>query len=387
MAAPLLFWVRPREVLWHTAAINPLFLFSGEYRLDPILNRLSESYAAARSTEELTRPLLEMLSEVTGLESTYLTSIDLERNVQHVCFARNAGDMTIPEGLTVPWGDTLCKRALDEGRMFTDQVGDCWGDSEAARALGIQTYLSTPVRSGSGALLGTLCGASADRRSVDERAVTFLRLFSTLAGSFLEREQLLERLQAANRQLARHAMTDTLTGLLNRRALFETLSLLIASARAEHRSVLVMMVDLDHFKQINDTHGHQCGDLFLQAIGQRLQSAVRDADTLARIGGDEFVVVGLGPPLVSRPSGSHCVDDREASQAVQACRQRLLEATVGRFVLGEYVLDYAGVSVGGVALDPVDLDPDEALRLADSHMYEDKRARRQRASVARVVNG
>lgn len=355
--------------------------------MDPILNRLSESYAAARSTEELTRPLLEMLSEVTGLESTYLTSIDLERNVQHVRFARNAGDMTIPEGLAVPWEDTLCRRALDEGRMFTDHVSACWGDSEAARQLGIETYLSTPVHSGSGALLGTLCGASADRRSVDERAMTYLRLFSTLAGNFLEREQLLERLQDANRQLARHAMTDTLTGLLNRRALFEALSRLIVTAGDERRSVLVMMIDLDRFKQINDTYGHQCGDLFLQAIGQRLQSAVREEDTLARIGGDEFVAVGLGPSLVTGDSGSRCLNDRDASRAVQTCRQRLLDATVGRFALGEHVLDYAGVSVGGVALDPHSLDPDEALCLADERMYEDKRARRQRAGSARTANG
>ncbi|WP_428852294.1 sensor domain-containing diguanylate cyclase [Imbroritus primus] len=352
--------------------------------MDPLLNRLSESYAAARSTEELTRPLLEMLSEVTGLESTYLTSIDLDRNVQHVRFARNTGDMTIPEGLTVPWEDTLCKRALDEERMFTDHVAACWGDSDAARQLGIQTYLSTPVRSVSGALLGTLCGASADRRSVDERAVKLLRLFSTLVGNFLERELLLDHLQAANRQLAHHAMTDTLTGLPNRRALFETLSQLIMRARAECRSVLVVMIDLDHFKQINDTYGHQCGDLFLREIGQRLQAAVRQTDMLARIGGDEFAVVGLGPRFTAAAAAEGpCIEHSEARAALQACRQRLLGTTIGEFVLGDHVVAYAGASVGGVILNPDDLDPDRALCHADERMYADKRLRRHGQALAR----
>ena len=132
--------------------------------LDALLARLTSTVPVARNLDQLTRPLLEMLGSITGLESTYLTTIDLRAGEQHVLIARNTGAMTIPEGLTVAWSDTLCKRALDENRPFTDDVCGIWGDSDAARALGIQTYVSTPVRTDDGALYGTLCAASSQRR-------------------------------------------------------------------------------------------------------------------------------------------------------------------------------------------------------------------------------
>lgn len=67
-------------------------------------------------------------------------------------------------GLAVSCADTLCKRALDEGQPFTSNVFDCWGDSEAAKALGIETYFSIPVRLGDKSLFGTLCAASTQSR-------------------------------------------------------------------------------------------------------------------------------------------------------------------------------------------------------------------------------
>ena len=128
--------------------------------MDQILSILSETIPKARTLEQLTRPLLTLLSKVTGMESTYLTTIDTEAGVQRIEFARNVGEMVIPEGLVVPWADTLCKRALDENRMYSDNVTECWGDSEAAAALGIRTYVSAPIRSLDGRVLGTVCAAS-----------------------------------------------------------------------------------------------------------------------------------------------------------------------------------------------------------------------------------
>ncbi|GAB3252492.1 sensor domain-containing diguanylate cyclase [Chitinimonas naiadis] len=334
--------------------------------MDPILAQLSSAVPAAHSLEQLTRPLLEMLGRITGLESTYLTVIDLEHDVQHVRYARNTGSMTIPEGLSVPWGDTLCKRALDEGRMFTDDVASCWGDSDAARLLGIQTYVSTPVRGGEGNLLGTLCAASSEQHGLAPGAEAILRLFSSLVGTFIEREKLVEQLQASNAQLLTYAMTDALTGLPNRRALFGELQRMLAQARREHASVLVAVIDLDGFKRINDTLGHQIGDRFLQEMSRRLSSTLRSSDMLGRMGGDEFILIAPGP------------SNDEALGAAQILQERIAAATVGRFSLGEQVLDYTGASVGAVAVDPEGSNADEAVRLADAQMYEVKRARKQR---------
>ncbi len=106
--------------------------------MDQLLSILCETVPKAQTVEQLTRPLLTLLNRVTGMESTYLTTIDLDQGVQRVEFARNAGDMTIPEGLVVPWEDTLCKRALDENRLYSDNVAECWGDSKPPRLWGFE---------------------------------------------------------------------------------------------------------------------------------------------------------------------------------------------------------------------------------------------------------
>lgn len=333
--------------------------------MDTLLTQLSSSVSSARTLEDLTRPMLEMLEAVTGLESTYLTRIDLEHGLQHILYARNVRRLQIPEGLAVPWGDTLCKRALDEGRVYTDNVAECWGDSDAARELGIQTYVSTPVRTDSGGLYGTLCAASAERQPLPANATNVLGLFARLIGHQVEREQLFQRLSAANAELATHAATDALTGLPNRRAFLEGLRRMLAQGQRDGTGVLVAFVDLDGFKKINDLHGHETGDDFLVAIARRLHDTLRAGDLLARLGGDEFVVVGPGPALAGG----------ESPAAADALGQRVAAATVGDFHLGTVRIGYEGASVGAVSVDPRFTTAEEALRLADAAMYLDKRGR------------
>ena len=187
--------------------------------MDRLLAQLSQSLEGARSLDQLVRPLLDMLQTVTGLESAYLTEIDEVAGEQHILYSHNRGALQMPEGLTVPWNDTLCKRALEEGRTQCDDVPDRWGDSEAAAALGLQTYVSVPVRTGDGALFGTLCAASAERHVLDTDSENVLRLFSRLIAYHVERERLIDQLRRANSELATSALSDPLTGLPNRRSL------------------------------------------------------------------------------------------------------------------------------------------------------------------------
>lgn len=334
--------------------------------MSEILAQLSQSVSAARSVEELTRPLLEMLEAVTGLESTYLTFIDEAQGVQHVLYARNSSTMQIPEGLTVPWHDTLCKRALDEGRTFTDDVAGCWGDSQAARELNIRTYVSTPVRMGDGTLYGTLCAASASSHARTPEGERILTLFAYLIGQQVEREQLIQKLLSANQQLATVAATDPLTGLPNRRALVEALERMFAHGLRQQMGVQIAFIDLDGFKAINDTHGHEVGDQLLMAIAQRLQGLLRAEDMAARLGGDEFVVASLS---------AHTGQAAEAAQ--EALAQRIAQATQGHFDLPGATLDYTGPSVGVVTIAPDrNHRVEDALRLADQTMYRVKLARR-----------
>lgn len=354
--------------------------------LDALLARLTSTVPVARNVEQLTRPLLDMLGTVTGLESTYLTTIDLKAGEQHVLLARNAGTMTIPEGLTVAWSDTLCKRALDAGRMSTSDVADCWGDSDAARQLGIQTYVSAPVRDDGGALLGTLCAASAQRRKIPPEAESLLRLFSTLVSQFLQRERLVADLRAANEQLTSYALSDALTGLPNRRALFDELQRQLQRATREGSCVLLGCIDLDGFKAVNDQLGHHRGDLFLREMAQRLSLELRGSDMLARMGGDEFVVVGPGVNVGALPKPEGALFERgEPLQAARTLEQRAALASVGRFELDGRSLQYAGASVGVVALDPAGMTVEQALQHADDRMYQIKRARRRDIVVPAVI--
>ena len=274
--------------------------------MDPLLSRLSDSLASARSLEDLTRPLLEMLEEVTRMESTYLTRIDFQQSLQHVLYARNSRQLEIPEGLAVPWGDTLCRRALQEGRFFTQDVPACWGDSEAAASLGIQTYVSVPVNLSDGVVFGTLCAASSKAAHLPQHAEKVLRLFAKLIAQQVEREQLLQALQQRNAQLTEMALVDSLTGVPNRRALYQELERLLAWARRSGRSVMVAYVDLDDFKPINDQYGHEAGDALLCAVARQLQAVCRESDYLARMGGRRIRVHRPGPGHRSGRHRGHC---------------------------------------------------------------------------------
>ena len=191
---------------------------------------IADSVASARTLEDLVRPLLEVLEAFTGMESTYLTAVDEDAGVQHVLYARNTRQLQIPERLVVPWNDTLCKRALDEGRAYTDDVPACWGDSDAARQLGIQTYVSTPVRLEDGTLYGTLCAASARSLPLGDDAERALR-FRKPSGEGIEplalrllgkgyRHQIRDRPRTLRREV-RHVDRQRLPGDVGRRVVGE----------------------------------------------------------------------------------------------------------------------------------------------------------------------
>ncbi|WP_043879316.1 GGDEF domain-containing protein [Azorhizobium caulinodans] len=331
---------------------------------DLVLARLSETVSSARSLEELTRPLLELLELITGLESTFLTRIDFAAGIQNVLFSRNSSTLHLPETLSVPWGDTLCKRALAEQCPYADDVSTRWGDSEAARVLGIETFTSTPVYLEGGSLYGTLCAASCDRKPISSDGQHVLRLFSALIAQQIQQDQLMQELRRANAQLAAYSFTDALTGLPNRRFILDELQRMMAQAARSGQNLIVAFIDLDGFKAINDAHGHDAGDAFLIEVGRRLSLGLRAGDVLGRLGGDEFVMVGFTAP------------GEPGRAPADATRQRLTALIEGHYELGRWRIDYEGASIGVIEAEPGESAPEEILRRADALMYETKKARR-----------
>ena len=328
---------------------------------DFILARVSQTLANEHSLETLVRQLLEMLELVTRMESTYLTRIDFDAQRQHIMYAHNSSEMQIPEGFSVPWNDSLCKRALDDRCIFSNDVAERWRSCLAAQDLGIATFFSIPVRLTDGSLFGTLCATSRERQPYNIEGEQVMNLFANLISHYVEKETLVQQLRAANVALEMHSYTDELTGLPNRRSLFKHLAAQFSQAREQQRSVLLIFIDLDDFKAINDRFGHPCGDSFLIQIGERLAARVRSGDIVGRLGGDEFLIVGPGP------------DSADQQEYIAALRQAL----AGIYFLGEHRINYPGASFGVIEADPWQIDVELALRAADEAMYQDKQSRRQ----------
>ncbi|MGK3044833.1 sensor domain-containing diguanylate cyclase [Klebsiella michiganensis] len=328
---------------------------------DFILARVSQTLANEHSLETLVRQLLEMLELVTRMESTYLTRIDFDAQRQHIMYAHNSSEMQIPEGFSVPWNDSLCKRALDDRCISSNDVAERWRSCLAAQDLGIATFFSIPVRLTDGSLFGTLCATSRARQPYNIEGEQVMNLFANLISHYVEKETLVQQLRAANVALEMHSYTDELTGLPNRRSLFKHLAAQFSQAREQQRSVLLIFIDLDDFKAINDRFGHPCGDSFLIQIGERLAARVRSSDIVGRLGGDEFLIVGPGP------------DSADQQEYIAALRQAL----AGIYFLGEHRINYPGASFGVIEADPWQIDVELALRAADEAMYQDKQSRRQ----------
>ena len=132
---------------------------------------------------------------------------------------------------------------------------------------------------------------TADKPSFNEADAEFAETVIRSAMTALHRAHSMELTKADNERLEALAHIDPLTQLLNRRALTVNLVAELERVRRYNAPLTVLMIDVDHFKLVNDTHGHIAGDLVLEELGLVLQRAVRSVDTVARYGGEEFVVV------------------------------------------------------------------------------------------------
>jgi diguanylate cyclase (GGDEF)-like protein len=189
----------------------------------------------------------------------------------------------------------------------------------------------------------------------DGRVVAISRLPMPGGGWVATHEDITERRRAEAR-IAHLAHHDALTDLPNRALLRERLEEAIAAMRQGGRPLAVLMLDLDRFKEVNDSLGHPIGDALLKTVTQRLSGCVREMDTIARLGGDEFAIV---------------VRTSEPATESVSIAQRILQVIEAPFDLdGHHVI--VGTSIG-IALAPSDgEDPDQLLKNADLALYRAK---------------
>ncbi len=175
-----------------------------------------------------------------------------------------------------------------------------------------------------------------------------------------------------NNQLAaeRLAYFDTLTGLPNRRAFLDRMAEAVERCRKTDGRGALLFIDLDNFKSLNDTQGHDVGDKYLKQVAQRLGAAIGEAGTVARIGGDEFVIVIEAIGGDSEAAAAHAVS---VGHGITAAMRRNFEI--------DAIRHHASASIGIVVFDGLSATPEEILKHADLAMYEAKSAGRDGLSL------
>ncbi len=255
---------------------------------------------AEESFDRLTR----LAAKLTGAPVTFMTLLESDRDFYKSTFGMGE-PLSAVRQLT---GRSFCHHALVSGGVLVlEDVSDMpvFRDVPTVAALGVRAYIGIPLKTEDGQVLGSFCAIDFKPKKWTEQDIEVLvelaysamrevRLRKALNDAEDFNQQLLEQLQkvdALNKALGQLATTDPLTGVRNRRAFDHSLALELALVERRHTPLSLLMIDIDHFKQINDQFGHETGDKVLSAIAKLLGVCARAIDLVARVGGEEFAVI------------------------------------------------------------------------------------------------
>ncbi|MEQ1885828.1 MAG: HD domain-containing phosphohydrolase [Bryobacteraceae bacterium] len=323
--------------------------------------------AARQEVQSLFEISRELSGSLSMSDTLSMLSVKLRNVVPHntmVVWLRNE-DKLIPEFVTgdeyrlygalqIPIGQGLSGWVLENSKAIVN--GNPSVESgylgDQAKPTALRSAVALPLE-GINGINGVLSLYSSER---DHFSKDHLRLLMAVSGKIALAVENAKRVQA----LEASATTDALTGLSNARSLFIQLDAELARAKRDQLPVTVMTFDLDDFKQINARFGHLEGDRALRAIAQQMRSACREYDTLARMGGDEFVLVMAGARL------------EDLEQRKQLFRG-LISGVSRQLFSGELL----PVSIGTAQFPEDGTDAEQLLAEADRQLYKEKRQRAQ----------
>jgi diguanylate cyclase (GGDEF)-like protein/PAS domain S-box-containing protein len=228
----------------------------------------------------------------------------------------------------------------------------------------LEAFLGIPLRF-DGQVVGMI-GLGNRIDGYDEQMVTVLDPLANTLGTLIHAREIEERRARAEQQLADQASHDSMTGLCNRSRCFESAREMVARARRYHEPLTLAIFDLDHFKQVNDRHGHAMGDEVIRTFAHVMLRALRDTDVAARIGGEEFVALLPATALA---------DALVALERIRAATEAALVESEGQRVP-------ITVSIGACAWHPGFETVDAWLARADEALYEAKHQGRNRIVTA-----
>jgi diguanylate cyclase (GGDEF)-like protein len=335
-----------------TAGAETVFIAS------PGLGSISDLAATAFATSsEVLDAVLSLAQELLGMGTVFIAETDRRAGRLSVVAVREgAAGCGIEPGLEIPFHETVWDRIVGSPDPLAIPDLQEHPDAEALSPvceLGARGYVSVPILHGDGSMFGMLCGLDLSPRDVSPEELCWLRILAGLVGFQLERERLEAR-------LAYQASHDALTALANRAYFMERLERVERRAPRDSDIVALLFVDLDNFKSVNDQLGHAVGDRLLIAVADRLRACVRSDDLVARVGGDEMVILA---------------ENVESEAVAVALAERILESLAAPYDLGGVMVS-APPSIGVALSDPLRVDEclTGLLRSADLAMYRAKAA-------------
>lgn len=251
-----------------------------------------------------------------------------------------------------PREPSLCARAVDSDEPFI--VADTHADPRfrmlplVAGPPYVRSYIGVPLRTPAGYRIGTLCAMDTETRQPDLEQVGILNDLAALVMDEFE--------------LRRLATTDGLTGALSRRAFLAAAARDLAQVRRHGGEMSCMLLDLDYFKRINDTHGHAVGDCALQEVVMLLKSGMRGEDYVGRLGGEEFAAIMPGA----------------AAAAAYDIGERLRRRVMSAWLPTQAGAVRLTVSIGVATLTAEDARIEDLLRRSDQALYMAKTSGRNR---------
>src|SRR4051794_1733908 len=313
------------------------------------LSRIQRSIVHRAALQDVLDGIVTGASELLGDEVSALRLVEPHNTTQTVLLAASGVSGDLMEALRRgPVGAGVGGRAISENRLVVEESYADWeGGLPEYRERGLQAAMAAPVLE-NGQPVGSLTVASfRPGRTYSQTEQDVLSAFAEHASLALT--------DARNFEDAMHqAFHDSLTGLPNRALFLDRLELAHARAKRSGRPIAVLFMDLDSFKNVNDSLGHAAGDELLVLVAGRLRRWLRPSDTAARFGGDEFAVL---------------LEDLDASNGAQIVAQRVLDSLREPFAIqGQELLVGASIGIASSAHP----GGEDLLRGADLAMYRAK---------------
>lgn len=329
-----------------------------ERRLSDLLSEFARTLLTDFPIQGILDHLVVRIAEVLPIGSVGVTLISDTGTARHVAASDEAALRFVK--LQTELGEGPCLTAHHTGE--TVAVPDLRADGRfpgfSRRALeeGLQAVFSFPLQDESHRL-GALDLYRETTGAMDAEAMETAQTLADVTTAYLLNAEARADLEASSQQAQHNSLHDALTGLPNRTLFVQRLDHAILRARRSEKLVAVFFADLDQFKQVNDAFGHHVGDELLIAVADRLSGLMRPGDTLARMSGDEFVIL---------------CEDLDDPSSVESLAARIEAALSEPFVLSEAEIGVAasvGIAFAGLGEDV----PERVLEEADAAMYQVKR--------------